>query len=113
MSTFELVPLKPNIYDLQRETAKIMGWQYKHVFGKFVVNKPGEPMTMVHEWNPCKELTDALEIVKKFTMKMHFNGEQWVVYTDYTTHGLIEAKDAELPMAICLAILEHQAAGRR
>ena len=106
MSTLEL-----NTYDLQRETAKIMGWEYYHQNGRLVVNKKGEPSAMRTFWEPHNNLLDALAIVKRFTLKMFYNGVDWEVYTDFTSVGTIKVKHPELCIAICLALLEHREAG--
>ena len=112
-SMLEPIVFKPNTYDIQRETCRLMGWQYRYVLGKFCIYKPAEPSTMVHEWEPHKNLADALLIAQKFGIRMYWNGEKWVAYTDYTMHGLIQYEDESLPMAICCSLLEHQAMGRK
>jgi hypothetical protein len=106
MSTLEL-----NTYDLQRETAKIMGWDYHHQNGQLIISKKGEPSAMRHLWNPHSDIKDALEIVKKFTMKMFYNGVDWEVYTDFTSAGMIKVKHPDLCIAICLALIEHREVG--
>ena len=97
-----------NTHELNRETSLMMGYKYKYVLGSLVVQKPCEPSAMNHIWNPCGDILTALEIVKKFTLHMHFNGVEWVVYTNFTSAGHVEARHAELGIAICLSLIEHK-----
>lgn len=103
MSTLTL-----NTYDLDRETAVIMGYKYTHKMGRLIINKPGEPSSMVHIWNPTGDLADALSILKRFQLKFYWTGIAWRVYSDDTFAGYVSAEHQELPIAICQSIIEHK-----
>jgi len=108
----QMTTLTFNTYELDRETALLMGYKYNHQMGRLVINKPGEPSNMMHLWNPTKNINDALSILQRFQMKFYWTGVDWCVYSDDTFGGYIDARHVELPIAICQSLIEHKMKGR-
>lgn len=88
---------------------QVMGWKYRKMYGykenAYMKNEAEYDLIFTSNWNPTKNMNDAMMVLDKFERYEHIGNEYGHTVTIRTQDGTYCHRDKSFGVAACIAAL--------